>query len=170
MCVFTVKWQIWKKTRHLSKSFFKVGKVLWKSLRYSKWFRKILNANRSSMVSKCLNHKIYWMLWTFLNEKNTKKWVSGEGTFPGNSKPQCVILLTGWAVYLVVQTFWKTIWSCDETHVQLLAGNWNNCVEHGTRISQEMECHSTDTGHYNLTYLLLTKISSWTTVLPATHP
>jgi len=36
------------------------------------------------------------MVWTFLSEKKTKKnEYQVEGTFPGNSKTQSVILLTG---------------------------------------------------------------------------
>jgi len=73
MSAFTEKMADLKKTGCLSKSYFKLGKMLWKSLRYSKWFSRIHNANRSSMVLKCVKHTIYWMLWIFLNEKNTLK-------------------------------------------------------------------------------------------------
>ena len=39
-----------------------------------------------------------------------------------------MILLTGWEISLVIQAFWKTIWSCTETHIQLLAEDHDNCV------------------------------------------
>jgi len=68
------------------------------------------------------------MLPTSINEECIQKWDSREGTFPTNSEPLYLILLTGWEISVVIQAFWKTICSCSETHVQLLAEDHDNCV------------------------------------------
>ena len=79
-----------------------------------------------------------------------------------------MILLQGWEVSLVIQAFWKTIWSCTEMHDKTVGWGSKQLCEHVRRFSQEMKCHSTDTVQDILTYQLLTQIFSEPSFFP-TH-